>query len=286
MKRYSITLAVFIVVFIIFNSVYILDQRQSALVLQFGEPMREVHEAGLQFKIPGIQKVLFFDNRIQNLIFSPGASSELMAMDQKTMTMDAFAKYKITDPLKFYQSVQNEQKFKMRIGSILESSIREVVGTIPFIDVLTAKRNEMNQQITNLVNDQAQHFGIDVLDVRVIRVNLPEKAQNAVYGRMQTERVKEATEIRARGAEEANIITASAERDRAILLADARKQAEVLKGEGEAEAARIFATAANQDADFFTFYRTMQAYKTSLLNSNTTLVLTPDSDFLKYISGQ
>lgn len=284
-KFYKFAILIIVVCTVLLSSVYVLDQRQFALVLQFGEPVRQVLDPGLQFKIPIIQNVVFFDKRIQTLPFSPGDSSEVVALDQKTMTLDAFAKYKIVDPLKFYQSVQDEKKFKMRITSVLESSIREVVGSGLFIDVLSSKREAITEKVTAVVNREAERFGVEVLDVRIVRVNLPDKSRNAVYQRMRTDREKEAKEIRATGAEEAQIIRANADREKTVLLAEAQKQSSIVRGEGDAAAVTISSKSFSQDPDFFNFYRSMNAYKEvfSVENpSDSTIFISSDSEFLKY----
>ncbi|MDJ1304692.1 MAG: protease modulator HflC [Candidatus Midichloria sp.] len=282
-KMYQIIGALLLFLGVMVNSVYILDQRQTALVLQFGEPVRQELTPGLKFKIPLMQNVIKFDKRIQHLTFSPGDASELMALDQKTMKLDAFAKYRITNPLKFYQSVQNDQKLKMRIGSVIESSVREVVGTFPFIDVLGSKRTVITNKITELVKKQAENFGINIIDVRIVRVNLPDKARDAVYNRMRTDRLKEAKEIRAQGAEEALAIKANADKEKTIILAEAKKQSEILKGNGDAASIKIFSSAVNSDPEFFSFYRSLEAYKNTF-KPNTSIVLSSDSPFMKYFN--
>lgn len=281
-NNYIIAIPFIVIAIILMNSLYILDQRQYALVLQFGQPVAEELEPGLKFKLPLIQNVIFFDKRIQQLSFSPGESSEVVALDQKTMKLDAFTKYRVTNPLKFYQSVQDERKFRMRIGSVVESSIREVIGTILFIDVLGAKRDSVTKKITELVNHQAESFGVNIVDVRIIRINLPDKSKNAVYGRMRAEREKEAKEIRAQGAEEAQIIKANAEKEKTIILAEAKKQSEIVRGEGDGEAIKVFANAFTQDPEFFNFYRSLEAYKNTFKDT-TTMVLSSDNTFLKYL---
>lgn len=283
-KLYFAGFIVVAVIMVLSSSLYVLDQREYALVLQFGDVVSEEKEPGLKIKIPLIQNVVFFDNRIQHLTFSPGESSEVMALDQKTMKLDAFAKYRIVDPLKFYQSTQNEQRFKMRIGAIMESSIREVIGTFLFIDVLGTHRNDITKKVTELVNSYAVNFGVEIIDVRIVRLNLPDKAKNAVYERMRTERQKEAAEIRAQGAEEAQIIKAGADRDRTVILAEANKSAEILKGQGEAEAISIFSNSFGQDPEFFGFSRSLEAYKNAFLDANTKFILSSDSEFAKYFS--
>ncbi len=285
-KILTLFATIFVLFVLITNSAYILDQRQYALILQFGEPVATTLKPGLNFMIPFIQQRKFFDNRIQNISFSSGDSSEVVASDQKTMRMDAFAKYRIVDPKQFYQAVQNERSLKIRMGSVIESTIREVVGSVSFSDILGDKRTAIMTRIVTEVNRQMQAFGVDILDVRITRVSLPEKARNAVYERMRTDREKEAKDIRARGSEESQIIKANADKEKVTILAEARKQADITKGEGDAEVIKIFAGIYNQDPEFFSFYRSLQAYRTSLGNGDTTLILSSDNQFLTYMNGK
>ncbi len=275
------------ILFLALNSIYMLDQRQCALVLQFGEPVAQEVDPGLKFKVPFIQQVIFFDKQIKDIIFDPyGTNSEVMAYDQKTMKLSAFAKYKITDSLRFYQTVQKDAIFQRRAVSIMESAIREVIGSIPFTDFLGSKRREYSEKITTILREQTKGFGVEIIDVRIVTLNLPTKTQSAVYARMQTDREKEAMEIRASGAEKARIITAEADKEQTILLAEAEQQSSILKGEGEAEAARIFAEAFNKDPGFFSFYKSMEAYKIAFKDNSSMFILTaPHNDFLKYIIG-
>lgn len=276
----SILLGFFLIVF---NSCYILDQRTSSLVIQFGEVKEQEVEPGLKFRVPFLQKVIFFDKRVQDLIFTPDDSSnEVVAADQKTMRLDAFAMYQIIDPRKFYETVLNEQTFRIKMKSMIESVIREVVGSYAFIDVLGSKRIDMMKRITLLVNEQAKYFGVKILDVRIKRLDLPDKTRSAVYDRMRTDREKEARQIRSNGSEEAKIIVAKAERERSVLIAEAQKQSEIIRGEGDAESIRVFASAAKRDPEFFEYYRTLEAYKKSMTGKNTKFVIGSDSEFLKY----
>jgi len=267
------------------NSLYIVDERESAIVLQFGDPIATVRQPGLKFRVPFIQNVLFFDNRIQSVSFTPeGRNVEVMSFDQKTMKLDAYAKYRIVEPLQFYKSVQDEERFRTRIVPVLESSIREIVGTTLFVDVLGSKRSGIADRIMESVKKQAQAYGIEIVDLRIIRVNVPDKARDAVYRRMITDREIEAKEIRAQGSEGAQTIIAVADRDRAKMLADATGAAEVIKGEGEAESAKMVASGAAQDPEFYAFYRTLQAYKTAFSKDSTNMVLSTGGEFLRYIS--
>ena len=276
------------IVFVVlgYNSIYIVDQRECAVVFMFGKPIRSEKTAGVKFKIPFLHDVVFFDNRLQNIIFSPqGDNKEVMAFDQKTMKLNAFAKYMIVDPLLFYQRVRNETNFKRNITPIIESTIREVVGTVPFLEILGKQRGNVINKINEAIKTQSKHFGVEIVDVRILRINLPDKAKNAVYGRMRTDREKEAREIRATGAEEAKKIKALAERERTIMLAKATSEAEIISGKGDAKATEIFAQVAKSDTDFFTFYRTMHSYEKALKAESTGILLSTQSDFLKYLNG-
>ncbi|RZI46351.1 protease modulator HflC [Rickettsiales endosymbiont of Peranema trichophorum] len=268
-------------VLLLVNSVYVVDQRQIALVVQFGEPVNQEVTPGLKVKLPFVQQVFFFDKRIENL---RSDTSEVIASDQKTMRVDAFGKYKIVDALKFYQTVQNEDKFKARLAPILDSSLRQVLGSMPFKSLLTPERAIIMRKIRDLVNKESESFGVEVVDVRIMRADLPEKSREAVYRRMKTEREKEAKEIRAQGAEEAQIINAKADKDKVVILADAQKEAQILKGQGDAEAIKVFSEAFSRDPEFYEFYRTLEAYKKTIDRNNTTLVISPNNEFMKYLS--
>ncbi|WP_207215472.1 protease modulator HflC [Rickettsiales endosymbiont of Peranema trichophorum] len=279
MLRLYIILIPFVLLLV--NSVYVVDQRQIALVVQFGEPVNQEVTPGLKVKLPFVQQVFFFDKRIENL---RSDTSEVIASDQKTMRVDAFGKYKIVDALKFYQTVQNEDKFKARLAPILDSSLRQVLGSMPFKSLLTPERAIIMRKIRDLVNKESESFGVEVVDVRIMRADLPEKSREAVYRRMKTEREKEAKEIRAQGAEEAQIINAKADKDKVVILADAQKEAQILKGQGDAEAIKVFSEAFSRDPEFYEFYRTLEAYKKTIDRNNTTLVISPNNEFMKYLS--
>jgi membrane protease subunit HflC len=278
-RIYLFLIAIFAILMIGANSVFIVDQRQIALVTQFGEPVDQKLTPGLKFKTPFIQTVIFFDKRIQNL---SSDTSEVIALDQKTMRVDAFAKYKITDALKYYQTVQNDEKFKSRLSPILDSSLRQVLGGVPFKALISPERITLMRKIKELVNKESQSFGVEMVDARIMRADLPTKSREAVFQRMKTERVKEAKEIRAQGDEEAQFIKAKAEKDKKIILAEAQRQSQVLRGEGDAEAIRSFASAFNRDPQFYDFYRTLEAYKKTIDKDSTKIIMTPDSEFMKY----
>lgn len=267
---------------IIASTFYIVDQRQTALVLQFGEAVRHETHAGLKMKVPFIQDVIFFDNRIQNLTAD---TTEVIAADQKTMRVDAFTKYKVKDALQFYQRAKDEKGFKARLAPILESSLRQVLGNADFKALLTPERGLMMLKIKEIVKHEAQDFGVEIVDVRIMRADLPEKSREAVYQRMRSEREKEAKEIRAGGAEQAQIIVSTAEKDKQILIADAKKKSEILRGTGDASAIKAFSSSFNRDPEFFGFYRTMQAYRKSIDKDSTRMVMSPDNEFLKYMKN-
>ncbi len=260
------------------NSIFIVDQRQVALVTQFGEPVSQKSTPGLKFKVPFVQTVTFFDKRIQNLNSEP---TEVISSDQKNMRVDSFGKYKIVNPLKFYQTVQTEEKLKSRLASILDSNLRQVLGGSPFKALLSPQRPELMKKIRDLVNTEAQTFGVEMVDVRIMRADLPDKSREAVYQRMKTDRSKEAKEIRAQGDEQAQIIRAKADKEKQIILAEAQKQSEILRGEGDADAIKAFSSAFNRDPQFYDFYRTLEAYKKSINKDTTKIILTPGNEFMK-----
>lgn len=283
MRIHIVVITLFLLALAVSGAIYIVDQRQIALVLQFGEPMGSKSTPGLKFKIPLIQNVIYFDKRIQH--FNADTTS-VIAIDQKNMLVNAFAKYRIVDALVFYQSVQNEEKFRSRFSSILESNMKQVLGSVPFKDVLSPKRPKLMNEIKELAKKEASSFGVEVIDFRIRRADLPDQTREAVYSRMQTDRKKEAAEIRAEGEESAQVIIAKADKDRRVLLAEAHKKAQILRGEGEAESIKITAKAFSKDPKFYEFLRTMQAYKNSIRSENTKMVLTPNSEFMKFFASK
>jgi membrane protease subunit HflC len=268
-----------ILVIIAWSAPFTVDEREQALVLQFGEPRRVVKEPGLHFKLPLLQDVVYFDSRLLDYD-NPG--EEVIASDQKRLVVDAFSRYHITDPLLFYQTVRNELALRPRLGSIINSNLRRTLGTVPLEAVVSDQRSELMARISKNVQNEARSFGIQVEDVRIRRADLPTENSEAIYRRMQTERQQEAAELRAQGAEQAQKIRAEADRLRVVIVAEAERDSEILRGEGEAQMNKIFADAFGKDPDFFSFYRTMQAYKEALVNEDTTMVLSPDSDFFQY----
>lgn len=268
--------------FVLFNSMFTVFQTQQALVLQLGEAKRVIREAGLHFKTPFVQNVIYLDKRILDL---DSPVQEVIASDQKRLVVDAFARFTISDPLRFYQSVGNEQIARSRLSTVLNSSVRRVLGESSFTAVVRDQRDELMKKITDQVNGEAAKFGIRIVDVKIRRADLPQANSEAIFRRMQTERQREAAEIRAQGNEQSQRIRSRADREVTILKAEATRDGEKLRGEGEAERNKIFAQAFGQDPEFFSFYRSMQAYESSLEGTDTTLVLTPDTDFFKFFQG-
>lgn len=267
------------VMLLLINAAFIVDQREQALVLQFGDTRRVVKDAGLHFKIPFVQNVVKFDMRVLDLNAS---ANEVIAADQKRLIVDAFVKYRITDPLKFYQTVRREVIAQQRLDTFLDSSLREVLGSYPLSALLTGQRQELMKKITQEVAGKSKGLGIDVVDVRIMRADLPPTNSEAIFKRMQTEREREAKEFRAKGAEDAQGIRSRADKERTIILAEAQKKAQIMRGEGDGQAAQLFSNAFNRDPEFYGFYRTMQAYRASINKDDTSLVLSPDSEFLRY----
>ena len=254
---------------------------KNAIVLQFGDPKRVITSPGLNFKIPFIQNVIFIDNRILD-IDAPAA--EVIAADQKRLIVDAFVKFKIVDVLEFYKAFGNENVARSRISAVVNSRIRGVLGEEPLSAVLSDDRSKLMKQITSLVEAEVNNFGIEIVDVRIKRADLPEANSLAIFRRMQTEREREAKEFRAQGAEIAQRIRSTADKEVTIITSQAEKKSNIIRGEGDGMANSVFAEAFGQDPEFFAFYRAMQAYAEGLKSSDTTMILSPDSEFFKYFS--
>jgi membrane protease subunit HflC len=267
---------------LVFFSVFIVKEVNQAIVLQFGDPKRIILEPGLNFKIPFIQNVVFLDKRILNLDTPP---EEVIASDQKRLIVDAFARFKIVDPLKFYISVGNERVARSRLSTIINSRIRNVLGQQRLQTLLSEDRTKQMSLIQDGVNNEAENFGIKIVDVRIKRADLPQANSDAIFRRMQTEREREAKEFRAKGAEMAITITSTADKEVTVILADAEKQSEIMKGQGDGLRNKIFADAFGRDPEFFAFYRAMQAYEKALIGGDTSLILSPDSEFFKFFGN-
>ena len=266
----------------IFFSVFIIKEVNQAIVLQFGDPKRIITEPGLNFKIPFIQNVVYLDKRILNLDTPP---EEVIASDQKRLIVDAFARFKIVDPLKFYISVGNERVARSRLSTIINSRIRNVLGQQELQTLLSKDRTKQMSLIQEGVNAEAENFGIEIVDVRIKRADLPQANSDAIFRRMQTEREREAKEFRAKGAEMAVTITSTADKEVTVILANSQKESEIMKGEGDGQRNKIFANAFGRDPEFFAFYRAMQAYETALIGGDTSLILSPDSEFFKFFGN-
>jgi len=273
---------IFVIGLVVYLSLFTVKEINQAIVLQFGDPKKIVTTAGLQFKMPFIQNVVFLDRRILSLDPPP---AEVIASDQKRLIVDAYARFKIIDPLKFYISVGDERVARSRLATIINSRIRSVLGKQSLATLLSEERSTQMSIIQEGVNVEAEKFGITIIDVRIKRADLPQANSEAIYKRMQTEREREAKEFRARGAEMAVTITSTADRKVTVILANAEKQSEIMKGEGDGIRNKIFADAFGQDPEFFSFYRAMQAYETALIGGDTTLILSPDSDFFKFFGN-
>ena len=282
-RSLTLSLVVFaLAAFVAYLTLFTVSQTQRALVLEFGKPKRVISDPGLQYKIPFIQNVEFFDKRILDI---DTASQEVIASDKKRLVVDAFARYKIVDPLLFFQSVRDERIASSRIGAVLEASLRRVLGGATFASVVRDKREELMRTILAQVNQEATPFGVKIVDVRIKRVDLPEANMQAIYRRMQTERQREAAEWRAEGEGASRRIRGTADREVTVIKADATGESERTRGTGDAERNRVFAEAFGQDPDFFAFYRSMQAYEGALKGDDTRLLLSPDSEFFQYFNG-
>jgi membrane protease subunit HflC len=265
----------------VYLSAFIVHQNEQALVLRFGEPKRIVKQPGLNWKVPLVDTVEIYDKRILDLDSQP---QEVTASDQKRLVVDSFARYRIVDPLKFYQTLRYEEGVRSRLGPIIESALRRVLGAASFQDLVRDKREDLMKRIAAVVNQEGAEFGLQVVDVRIKRADLPEQNSKSVFDRMRAERQREAAEFRAQGTAEANRIKATADRDATIIQAEATRKGEELRGAGDADRNRIYAEAYTQDPEFFEFYRSMQAYENGLKSADTRLLMSPDSDFFKYFS--
>jgi membrane protease subunit HflC len=263
-------------------SAFVVEQTEQALVLEFGKPQRVITTPGLYFKYPIVQTVQFFDKRILALDTTP---QEVIASDQKRLVVDAFSRFQIVDPLLFFQAVQDERIARSRLGSSVDASLRRVLGTATFEDVVRDRRDALMRQIASEVNIQAEQFGIKIIDVRIKRADLPQANSQAIFRRMQTEREQEASEIRAQGQEAGQRIRANADRQVTIIKAEAERESQQIRGEGDALRNKIYAEAYGRDEDFFSFYRSMQAYETGFKANDTRLVLSPDSPFFDFFGN-
>ena len=267
------------------SAIFQLHQTQQALILRFGEPQPGrglVEEPGLHFKIPLIETVVYLDNRILDL---ESSKQEVLASDNQRLEVDAFVRYRIADPLKFYQTVGSVAGADNQLASVLNSSLRRVLGEANQTQIVRDERAALTAKIRDQVNHEAERFGVAITDARIRRVDLPRQISEKVFDRMRTERAREAAEYRALGAQDAQQIRASAQRDATVIVAEAQQSADSMRGDGEAERSKIFAEAFSQDPDFFVFYRSMQAYDASLRGKAARFVLSPSSDFFRFFDS-
>jgi membrane protease subunit HflC len=261
------------------SSLFIVEQTQQAIVLLFGKPQKTIQDPGLYFKIPFGEEVVYYDKRVLDL--DPPKERMILA-DQKRLDVDSYARYRIIDPLLFYQTTRRVSEVKGKMSPIINSSLRRVLGNETLLDILSGKRATIMVDIQKAVNDAVMRFGMEIVEVRIRRADYPEETRSNIENRMKSEREREAKEFRARGFEMAEGIRADAGKQKIVLLAEAQKKAETLRGEGDGLAIQIYADAFGQDPEFFAFYRSMQAYKKSMNSQDTTMVLSPNSDFFRY----
>jgi membrane protease subunit HflC len=278
--RFASVAVVFAAGLALYNSAFTVDQTQQALVLQLGEPKRTIQEPGLAFKVPFIQDVTFYEKRVLSLI--PQDAEEVILADQKRLKVDAFARYQISDPLLFYQTVRNEAGARGRLDAIIDSSVRRALGRETLASILTGQRNEITRSIGEEVNESVSSLGIQIIDVRLRRADYPEATSQNIFSRMKSEREREAKEFRATGEEEAQKIRSTAEKKRTVIISEAQRVAQETRGAGDSDAIRIYAESFGRDPEFFSFYRSMEAYRKSFGESGTSMVLSPDSSFFRY----
>jgi membrane protease subunit HflC len=264
------------------SPLFIVEQTEQALVLQFGQPRRVIRAPGLQVKRPFIENVIFYDNRL--LDFEP-PPEEVIVSDQKRLVVDTYTRYRITDPLLFYQTVSTEAAVRARLNAMVSGSLRRVLGNVTLSALLSHQRSAIMGQIRDEVSAQGKSFGINVIDVRIRRADLPEENSQAIFARMKSEREQQAAQYRGEGAEAAQTVKANAERERTVILAEAQREAQKVRGDGDAQSIKIYAAAFGQDKEFFSFYRSMQAYRDALNGRTTSFVLTPDSGFFRYFEN-
>jgi membrane protease subunit HflC len=275
----AIVAAVLVALVIAYSTLFTVHQTRQAIVVRLGQPVDVVTDPGLNYKYPLIETVIYLDKRILDV---DSRAQEVIASDQKRLVVDAFARYKITKPLLFYQTVGSVEGANARLLTLLNSALRRVLGVATLMQVVRDQREELMAKVRSQLEAEAQAFGINIVDVRIRRADLPEQNSQAIYSRMQTERQQEAAQFRAEGSRRSQEIKAKADRDVTVLVAEAMSLAERTRGEGDADRNRIFAEAYGKDADFFAFYRTMQAYGQGLQKSDTRMLLTPDSNFFRF----
>jgi membrane protease subunit HflC len=281
----NVTLVILaVLLFGAYSAAFMVNQTQQALVLQFGEPKRTIQDPGLKFKLPFIQEAVYYERRVLSLI--PQDAEEVILADQKRLQVDAYARYRIEDPLLFFQTVRNEIGARARLESIIDSSVRRVLGRETLASILTGERESINGSIRDEVNQSVASLGIQIIDVRLRRADYPEATSQNIFNRMKSEREREAKEFRATGEEEAQKIRADAEKTRTVIVAEAKRQAQEVRGEGDSNAIRIYAESFGRDPEFFSFYRSMEAYRKAIGESGTSMVLSPNSSFFRFFKDK
>ncbi|NQU57410.1 MAG: protease modulator HflC [Rhodospirillales bacterium] len=278
-SQLAIGVVVIVLGMLAFSSVFTVHQAEQVMVLQFGKPITVVKEPGLHFKIPFVQNVQSFDRRVLDF---DAAAEEVPTRDQKQLVVDSFARYRIVDPLRFFQTVNNTTVMELRLGSVINASLRELFGEVALARLLTKERAILMKEISRRVNEEGKAFGINVIDVRIKRVDLPAENSQAIFNRMQTQREQAARKIRAEGGKESKLIHADADKQRTVIEANANRQSEILRGEGEAGAQAIYNDAYGRDRDFFDFWVSMDALRQGLQGGNTRYVGPPDNDFFRF----
>jgi len=271
-----------VLIIVAYSTFFTVDQTAQAIVLRLGNPIRVIDEPGLRVKMPFVDDVVEFDRRV--LDFDP-PQEEVIAADTKRLVVDAYARFRIDNALQFFKRVRTEGTARAQLAAMISGSLRRVIGNVDLAAVVSDKRADIMRQIRDEVNAQAKDLGIDVIDVRIRRADLPEGNSQAIYDRMKSERQREAKQFRAQGAQQAQEIRANADRQRIEILAEAQKQAQILRGQGDSDSIRISADAFGKDKDFFAFYRSLQAYREALSGQDTTFVLSPDSEFFRYFGS-
>ncbi|XDZ64813.1 protease modulator HflC [Alphaproteobacteria bacterium LSUCC0684] len=285
MKTSTVSIIVLVVLgFLGINSLFVVEQTQQGIVLQFGEPKRTIQEPGLNWKLPFIQNVVFYENRVLSMVSSD--SEEVILADQKRLEVDTYARFRIMDPLLFYQTVRNVRGVEQRLDAMIDSSVRRVLGGETLLSILSDARSEIIRSIREEVNLSAESLGLEIVDVRIRRADYPDATSQNIFNRMKSEREREAKEFRATGEEEAQKIRADADKQRTVMLAEARRESEIERGEGDAKSIRIYADAFGEDEEFFAFYRSMQAYRESFRQDGTSLVISPDSEFFRFFGNK
>lgn len=282
MKKGTLLIVLIVAILFLANlSMFIVDETKQAIVLQFGKPIRAISEPGLNWKIPFIQNVVFFEDR---LLVYDAAPTEIITKDKKTLIVDNYARWKIIDPLKFLQTVRDLNGAQARLDDIIYSELRVDLGLFDMSEIVSERREGIMKRVTEISNEKASIYGIEIVDVRIKRVDLPPENEKFIFDRMRAERERIAKQYRAEGQEESAKIIAETEREKTVILAEAYKTAQILKGEGEAESVKIYAESFNQDPEFYKFYRTLEAYRKTF-KDKTTVLLSTDSEFLKYLNN-